>query len=73
LQPISVAKAPWKQVIIDFILKLPKNKGHKSILVVVEKTQSLCILFQQMRELVPMESQYYIRSMYKNIMEHFKK
>ena len=41
LQPIPAAKSPWKRVTVDFIVKLPKSKGHDSILVVVDKNTKL--------------------------------
>ena len=46
LQPIPIGAIPttkslWKQVTIDFIVKLSKSKGHDSILVVVNKNTKL--------------------------------
>jgi hypothetical protein len=39
LQPIPVAKSPWKRVTVDFIVKLSKSKGHDSILEVDKNTK----------------------------------
>lgn len=41
LQPILVAKTPWKWVSTDFIVKLPNSGGFDSIMVVVDKNSKL--------------------------------
>ena len=41
MQPISTAQAPWKQVSADFIVKLSKNEGYDSTMVVLDKNTKL--------------------------------
>ena len=37
LDPLPISKHPWESVIMDFIIGLPKTKGHGSIIVVVDQ------------------------------------
>lgn len=37
LQPLSIPQEVWKEVSMDFIVKLPKSQGYDAILVVVDR------------------------------------
>ena len=37
LEPLLIPKEPWESIAMDFIVGLPKSKGHDSILVVVDR------------------------------------
>ena len=37
LEPLSIAECPWDNVIMDFIIGLPKSEDNDSIIVVVDR------------------------------------
>jgi hypothetical protein len=37
LQPLELSYFPWESTLVDFIVVLPKSKGHTQIMVVVDR------------------------------------